>query len=64
MTPKILTVRVCVNVQETLKDCFQQLKYFTNICLAFSGNKRLAISFFINPFQSNAALHTETSLLL
>ena len=64
MIPKTLKVRVCVNVQEILKYCFQQLKYFTNTFLTFSDDKRSTISSFINPFQSSVAFHTENSFLI
>ena len=64
MAPKTLKVRVRVNVQEILKYCFQQLKYFTNTFLTFSDNKSVTISSFINPCQSSVAFHIKSSLLI
>ena len=64
MIPKTLKVGLCVNVQEILNHCFQQFKYFTDIFLTISDNKRFTISSFINPFQSRVAFHIETSLFI
>ena len=64
MIPKTLKVGLCVIVQEILNHCFQQFRYFTDMFLTISDNKRFTISSFINPFQSRVAFHIETSLFI